>query len=877
MAALPSTADDPGPRTPGSAAPPGSALLASPAVLAGYAPPPGAYDEYLRPDGRPREHVRPFLDGLAALGPQELARRWQQAGRMLLENGITHNAHDDPQNRSRPWRLDGVPMLLDAEEWEAVAAGLRQRADLLNLVLKDCYGPQHLLKRGLLPPDLLFSHTGFERPLHGQDVPADLYLHFYAADLARSPDGLWWIAGDRTENPGGAGYALENRIVTSRVLGEAFHDGQVQRLASYFLALRDRLKSLAPHRENPYIVLLTSGPGTTSFFEDVYLARYLGFTLVQGGDLGVRDEKVVLKTLGGLVPVDVILRRVHSWLCDPLELTADSGVGVPGLLQAVRKKNVVLANALGSGLVQAPALMAFLRPLCRALLGEDLKIPSVATWWCGGPRECEYVLSHLDRLLIRDAFRRRRDDPIRPWLLGRAERERLVAAIRARPHQYVGQEAVARSTAPVWVGGRCEPWHVALRTFLVASGDGYVVMPGGLTRVSPSAEPLDVSVSAGEGSKDIWMRSREPVRPLSLLRPRSERIELRRSGSELPSRVADNLFWLGRNAARADGAARLLRTLITRLSNDAEAEEFPERPLLLRCAAALGQLDYEYINAPAEVVERLLPAAATDEHRPMGLRAQLLTLQRTAWTVRDRLSLDAWRTVSHLAADFGDFGESPSAVELLPRLNRVVLDLAAFSGLVAESMTRSQGWRFLDIGRRLEHASYITRLLSAAAPDLGREEAAVLESLLEAADSLMTYRSRYLANLQAPAVLDLILTDDTNPRSVAFQLEALVRHISNLPKGDTQAGLRIEQRQVMNLQHQVLMFDVMTLAGDPGRTGALVDVLRQLSFGLPELSDAITHRYLHHTDPSTQFSAIRPTDPGDGDDPTDEPEAAPPR
>ncbi|MDQ3329825.1 MAG: circularly permuted type 2 ATP-grasp protein, partial [Planctomycetota bacterium] len=728
----------------------------------------------------------------------------------------------------------------------------------LDLVLKDVHGPQNLLKRGLLPPELLFSHAGFLRPLHGQMPVSGRFLHLYAADLARSPDGRWWVASDRTEDPSGAGYALENRIVLSRVLPEVFHESEVRRLASYFMALQQHLKQLAPQRDNPFVVLLSPGPGTANFFEDVYLARYLGFTLVQGADLGVRDDKVVLKTLGGLTPVDVIVRRVESPFCDPLELVGGSLAGVTGLLQAVRKGTVVVANALGSGFAQAPAVMAFLEPLCRALFGEELKIPSVATWWCGGERERKYVLSHLDTLVIRDAFQKRKHDPVRPWLLSSKERDELVASIKRRPYHFVGQETVQRSCAPVSVGGRCEPWSVALRTFLVTSGDSYDVMPGGLARVARSPETLDVTVSAGEGSKDAWVLSDEPVRPVSLLRQKSERIELRRSGSELPSRVADNLYWLGRHVARADGAARLLRTLIGRLATESESAEVPERQLLLRCAAAVGQIDYRTITNDTPI-ESTLPAMVLDELRPSSLRSQLATMYRTAWTVRDRLSFDAWRIVSRIAGDFPEADGGPLGFnELLPPLNRTVVDLAAFSGLVADSMTRSQGWRFLDIGRRLEHALHVTRLLSAAAPDLGRDEASVLESLLDAGDSLMTYRSRYMANLQAAAVLDLLLTDDTNPRSVAFQLETLVRHLDNLPHDDRQAGLRTEQRQAMGLLYAVRNLDVLSLDPNPGRDGELNGLLQQLAYGLPELSEAITHRYLHHSGVSRQFADLRP-------------------
>jgi uncharacterized circularly permuted ATP-grasp superfamily protein len=434
-------------------------------LFEGYRPPPGVFDEMLSSDGDVRTRWKQFTQLLRLLGPQELNRRWDQARRLIHENGVTYNVHGDPQGRDRRWELDALPLVVDPQEWALISAALVQRATLLNAVLADLYGPQNLLREGLLPSELVFADPHFLRPCHGWAVPGNRYLHLYAAHLARCPSGEWRVLADRTEAPVGAGYAVENRIAISRMIPHVFHQCQIERLAGFFIALRGSLGALAArNRDNPHIVLLSSGPTSPTYFEDSYLARYLGYTLVEGEDLTVRDNRVYLKTLGGLVPVDVVLRRVRDADCDPLELEAHARPGVPGLVHAARRGNVVLANALGSGLVESPTLMAFLPAICQRLLGEPLKIPSVQTWWCGDEASRAYVLAHLDQLLVRSAI----SDPAGKLVYGaslaQSQREELVARISAAPGKFVAQEVILRSTAPVWGERGLVPGHVALRT-----------------------------------------------------------------------------------------------------------------------------------------------------------------------------------------------------------------------------------------------------------------------------------------------------------------------------------------------------------------------------------------------------------------------------
>jgi uncharacterized circularly permuted ATP-grasp superfamily protein/uncharacterized alpha-E superfamily protein len=834
-------------------------------IFDGYTPPKGVYDEVFVDDRTMRPHWQQFMEMIERLGARELTRRWEQADRLIRENGMTYNAYGEPDDVARPWNLDVLPLMIDAEQWRELSAGLVQRARLLNEILLDIYGPQRLLTDGLLPADLIFSHPGFMRPVHGQRLRDHCFLHFYAVDLARAPDGQWWVMGDRTDAPLGVGYALENRIVVSRMFPEVIRRCNVERLAPFFITLRDTLRRLASeHRENPRIVLLSQGPTNPNYFEDAYLARYLGYTLAEGGDLAVRDDRVFLKTLGGLLPVDVIFRRLGDQNCDPLELRGDPALGVPGLLQAVRSGHVAIANALGSSLVESSALMPYLPGLCRQLLGEELLLPSVATWWCGDSGACNYVLSDLDRLTIRSAYRVDRREPVPAEQLRTQAHDELARQVLQSPSSFVGREEVIRSSAPVW-GQRAapQPMRVALRAFIVASGKSFVALPGGLVRVSPVPSQLDYSILAGLGSKDVWVQGDEPVREVSLLSPASQPMELRRGSAELPSRVADNVFWLGRRIERAEGVARLLRAVLSRLSGESYGESLPEVPTLLYCLAAQGQIEpgfaVEGMKEQLPSVEHVLPEAVLNEEHADSLRSIISSLYRNASLVRDRISLDSWRIIHHVEGQFEALAAQPHSrpSDLLNLLNRVIIDLAALDGLVVESMTRAQAWRFWDLGRRVERALYtITLIRSTLAKGGDSGEGAVLEGVLEVADSIMTYRSRYLANVQLPLVLDLLLTDETNPRSVGFQLAAIADHVENLPRDRAQPLRGAEQRIAMSALHAIRMLDAELLCKkrEPGRQLPVDQLLIRLADQLPKLSRLISHKYLFHADSPRQLA-----------------------
>ncbi len=692
-------------------------------------------------------------------------------------------------------------------------------------------------------------------------------MHVYAAHLARDAGGGWRVLADRTQVPSGAGYALENRIVVSRMLPHIYHNCQVQRLAPFFMALRDTLRSLAlHHRENPRIVLLSPGPRSPTYFEDAYLARYLGYTLVAGDDLAVRDYRVFLKTLGGLLPVDVILRRVYDEDCDPLELRGDSLLGVPGLVQAARNGNVAIANALGSGLLEAPAWLALLPELCRRLLGEELQLPSVRTWWCGREDDRRYVLDHLGSLVIKPAFPQRVIKPLFGHNLTAGERAELAERIRHQPRNFVAQEQVLRSAAPVWNGQGLEPWQVAFRAFLVAADDNYTIMPGGLCRVSAPGQTVADSMAAGEGSKDVWVLSDGPVAQVTLLQPAGRAIAVRRSGNELPSRVADNLFWLGRNAERAEGKLRLLRSILVRLNSESETEDLPEIGVLFQALAGQGQAGAEALAPhpllPREVLEEELFASLFEADRHDSLRSNLIAMNQVASMVRDRISIDSWRILYRIEQDFRRPSlprEFVQPGDLLALLNQVLINLSAFSGMATESMTRTQGWRFLDLGRRVERAMDTCALLRSTLVVPTDSETAVMEAVLEIADSLMTYRSRYLATLQPAPVLDLLVSDESNPRSIAFQLAALSEHIESLPRDQSSPARSREQRLSMSALTGVRLADIPGMCEVEGGVREKFDrLLCRLVLHLRNLSDTIAHTYLVHAGPSRQLAELEP-------------------
>ncbi|MDZ4315602.1 MAG: circularly permuted type 2 ATP-grasp protein [Azonexus sp.] len=824
------------------------------------------YDEMLSADGSVRLHWKQFLNQLDAVAPDEMRRRLEFVDRRILENGVTYNVYADPNGADRPWALDPVPLIISPEEWAHVSAAVAQRAKLLNAMLVDIYGDQTLLTEGLLPPALVYGQHGYLWPCRGIKPAGGIWLHQYAVDLARSPDGQWWVIADRTQAPSGAGYALENRLIVSRVFPEMFRDLHVQHLADFFRDQQDGLAALAPVDENeqPHIVLLTPGPYNETYFEHAYLARYLGFPLVEGQDLTVRGETLFLKTLRGLKRVHVVLRRQDDDYCDPLELRGDSALGIPGLLNVARAGRVVIANALGSGLLSSGALMGFLPAICRKLLGEELAMPSVGTWWCGEKPALDYVRENFDDLVIKAAYPTQHMEPVFGHELKGTARADMLRRIEARPHAYVAQEIVNLSQVPTWSRSherRLLAKPGGLRAYAVASPDGYSVMPGGLARVASGANARIISMQRGGSSKDVWVLTDGPVSEFSLLKPSVGVRDLVRAGANLSSRVVENLFWLGRYSERFDNSARMLRVALNRLVGSG-GEQTPAVVSSLELALRLSILPKPEEDAEVgEGSEHVLLEAIYDPNQPGSLAGNIRHLMWSATHVRERLSLDHWHSLNRLQREQQQAQKThPTLTEAIAFLDRVLGVSSSLTGFAMDNMTRDDGWRFLIIGRRLERLSFLALAVANFLRIPAARGVGCLESLLELTDSIITYRSRYSRSPELLPVLDLLVFDESNPHGVVFQASVLARYLDRMARelGEANEG---ELAQALS---EINRFDLERLENlhfvDCHECPACLEMARLLeglNAAAVKLSSWLGMRYFTHVgDVSRQIMAL---------------------
>jgi uncharacterized circularly permuted ATP-grasp superfamily protein/uncharacterized alpha-E superfamily protein len=832
-----------------------------------YVPPAGHWDEMRAADGALRPHWQYLIDTLRQLGRGGIETRWREAHRLIRDNGVTYNLHGDPRGMSRPWELDPLPLLVRGEEWAELERGLIQRAELLNAILLDLYGPRTLINQGVLPPELIDGYPGYLLPCHGITVTGNRPLVFYGADLTRDAEGHWRVIGDRTQTPSGAGYALENRVVLSRVMPSLFRDSHVHRLAGFFRSLRRTLNRLAPtDAAQARVALMTPGPANAAYFEHAYLANYLGYTLVQGADLSVRDGALWLRTLGRLERIDAVLRRVDDCFCDPLELREDSLLGVPGMVQALRAGNLTVANALGSGVLEHPGLMAFLPALCEHLLGEALLLPTLRTWWCGNAADRDFVTANLEALVIKPAGGR--FDGVRAprVLFGRNldadARARLLADIAAEPHRFVAQEEVKPSTAPVYIDGRIEPRPFVLRSFSVAEEDGYTVMPGGLSRVALAQDTPMVSSQLGGLGKDTWVLATEPEREESLLGLHEAPSPAIVRESDVSSRVADNLFWIGRYAERAEGLVRLLRVsainLTARSSFAAEDEGIGCLSSLLEALneQCQGNVPLPSGDAPAALAAPTpeLLSLITDINRIGALPQTLQALGQAAWSVRERLSSDTWRVVNDIEGHLRRLTNQPphGLNAALYVLDPLVTALVAFSALTQENMTHNEGWHFLEAGRRLERGMNLATLLRSTLVSVipATEESLVVEAILGVTDSLITYRRRYQAGTRVAALLDLVVQDEANPRSLAYQILELATLVEDMPRDPMGPSRTAAQKGVLRLLTELRLAELDHLAQPDDSAGqhrgALEQFLLDQESGMAAVSDALTAQYFRH-------------------------------
>ena len=807
---------------------------------------PGLWDEMRHADGRLRPSWREFVHWMPPLATgqtlaEDLDRRVAQVARQIRQDGITHNVFGGEGTAQRPWSLELLPLIIDSADWAVIEAGVAQRAALMQAMLADAYGPQQLLHDGLFPPALLLRHPGYLRSMRGVLPASGLRLHVVAFDLVRAPDGRWQVLTCRSQGPSGLGYVLHNRLVISRQFPDAFRELRVQHIATSYRRLLDSIESAARQVARgaaPRVVLLTPGPYAETYFEHAYLARYLGLPLVEGGDLVVREQRLFLKTVEGLEPVHGMLRRLDDDWCDPLELRADSALGVPGLLQAVRAGQVVMANALGNGFLESPAIQGFLPGIARRLLGQELLLPALPTWWCGEAAAWHDVKPTLPSKIVRSTFPRggRASAIVRP----------SEVQIEDDADAWTVTEKVHFSRAPVWHAGTTMARPAMVRVYAIAEEDGgWHVMAGGMTRVAKAGD-LSVSMQRGGSSLDTWVRTDGPVDSFSMLPTRLSVDDIAARRPPVSSRTAENLFWLGRYTERTEQMVRLARAVLLLIDTDEDAPETLREALSeLAVHSGLAPWGAPTLNQAPHLFERALLGALADP-AATSIAFNLGALERAAQALRERLSTEQWNVVRAMGAHFAALHVEdglPTLAQVLPALDRLGVQLAAVTGAQTDRMTRDHGWRFMTVGRLLERLIGMSTQLGSFVDSGALHQASGMEMLLELFDSAITFRARYQRHEDLLALTDLLVLDSANPRSLAGVLRRLRTELGKLPGGDDFIGALLARLPAAGAG-----IDLEDLRGadEPQVLHALQRVCEQLRFSGTGLADDLGHRFFAH-------------------------------
>ena len=786
-----------------------------PSILRDYAALPGVPDELLTEDGSIRPVWAKFISLLDGLTEEERGRSFSRGAQYLRDAGVFVRHYGEGKG-PRDWPLSPIPVIQPSQEWQALAEGLAERADLLEAVVADLYGENRLVAEGHLPASIIASNPEWLRPLVGVKPASGHFLHFVAFEIGRGPDGGWWVLGDRTQAPSGAGYALENRVASVRSFPRFYAGAQVERLASFFRAFRDGLNALR-NDDGSRVGILTPGPMNDTYFEHAYIARYLGMMLLEGDDLVVEDGKLMVRTVSGYKPISVLWRRLDADWVDPLELKASSHLGTPGMLGAIRSQGVSMINALGAGVLESRAFLAFMPQLSQVLQGKRLSIPNIATWWCGGETERAHVRDNAHAMLIGSANSTLL--PLEPdagaVLKGDMSKTGLDldAWLKAEGRNLVGQELVSLSTTPTWENGKLTPRPMRIRVFMARTRDGWQLMPGGFARLAATGQdPSAVSISSGGSVADVWVVSDTPVPEDTMLMQQGE-VFVRTSPGLLPSRAADNLFWLGRYVERAEGQMRLTRAYMSRLPETPAGGT----PLMTALDTYLDDHGLDMSEGVSPEVERTITLAVNAANQ-----------------VRDRFSVDAWASLADLERTLGKMRKSvvpgddaASAMGILLR------KITGFSGLVHESMYRFSGWRFLTIGRSLERALAMADLLATFGEWTGPQGG--FELCVEVGDSVMTHRRRYSVTASRNTVVDLLALDPLNPRSIAFRIEEIRDQVSLLPVADENGQLSELSRAVLKVHAELAIQTPQSLDQDK---------LTEIREAIGLLTNAIHAQYL---------------------------------
>lgn len=837
----------------------------------------GHFDELRGNTGMLLPHWQTFFQQLEPAGLADLDQRTTELNRQIRDNGITYNVYADEYGPQRPWSVDLFPLIIDSKAWQEIESGVLQRARLLEGIIKDTYGPQRLLQEGLLPAALVHGHPGYLRSMRSIQPVGNKHLHIIAFDLARAPDGKWSVLSQRTQAPSGLGYLLENRNLIARQFPKAYELMDIAPLANAYRDLIDTLKSQSPAGTNSHIALLTPGPYNETYFEHAYLARYLGLTLVEGGDLTVRDQHLFLKTVRGLEPVHVLLKRLDDEFLDPLELRADSTLGVPGLLQAIRAGNVILANTPGSAFLESPALLGFLPAISEFLLNEKIQLPAMDTWWCGERAALEAAIPNLSHSAIKPTYPHSTGHESYESTLGgtlnQAQLDEWVGRITRQPDEHTVQTYIPLAQMPTWLNAfnlndasLIEPHSYMLRVFALSNGvDSWQVLPGGLARIAASDSGI-ASMQRGGSSADVWVQSQQTI-PLKTDTPQElEKAPVQRKRM-VTSRAAENLYWFGRYTERSENILRLAKLYLESINN----ESLPSTKLWHWLETLCIQYGLVPEGVPSQqdqhhqrhrIFERTLIDCLNRHEHTTSVGFNLSAMKRTASNIRERLSTEQWSAINlcieHFQADChkaGAFQEYSSALAL-EALSRANASLAAITGAQTDRMTRDDGWQLLAIGRHIERLSFLTSALDLAITSgllfNPKTDGSGFTALLALFDSTITFHSQHQQSREIGALIDLLVLDDENPRSLAWVAKSLRSRLAKLAGTDRDAPDELT-KSVPNLRNESL--ENLIAPSAEGNLQNLRDCLRNFSETAWNVSDEISARYfnlIHQLDYSVQ-------------------------
>lgn len=745
---------------------------------------PGVPDELLDSAGNVRPVWREFMENFSGYSQEEISQRFARGDQYLRDTGVFYRQYGEDTSSERDWPLSHIPVLIDETEWNTITAGLIQRADLLEDIVADLYGENRLVSEGRIPASLIAQSEEWLRPMVGVQPRSGHFLNFIAFEIGRGPKGNWWVLGDRTQAPSGAGFALENRVATARVFSDIYRDSHVIRLAGFFRNFKESLQSIQSSPAER-IAILTPGQLNDTYFEHAYIARYMGFLLLEGEDLSVENGHVMVRTVDGLKPISVLWRRLDASWADPLELNAESQLGTPGLVEAIRRGNLSMINALGSGVLEIRALLAFMPGICQALRGEPLALPNIATWWCGQEKEREYVIENADKMMIGPAHTTQLPFHVDETTIvgGQSpdlDRSALASLLERDGERLVGQEAVTLSTTPAYINGALTPRPMSMRVFLARTPSGWQVMPGGYARIGRSSDATAIAMQRGGSVADVWVKSDTPVSADTMM-PSLKDHYIRNHLGTLPSRAADNLYWLGRYVERTEHIIRLIRAYHLRLAETSD----PDSPIT-------RHIDIHLKFYGVDVSKNIVKPLSLSIGSAIGAASQ----------VRDRFSTDGWMalddlrdTLEELKSGLNSGDESSRAMSMLLR------KLNGFSGLVHENMYRFTGWRFLSIGRSLERAmttaSMLAHFAAAKAPD------GALDAALEIGDSAMSHRRLFTVATHHQTVIDLLALNVMNPRSILFHLTDIKNETGYLPGASFQGQMSPLYRNLLQLHTHV--------------------------------------------------------------------------